>query len=227
MPSSEERSKYASKPSSPRMKPQPIFLFSRVTEPRISVPSFPLAELQFCLTFCRHPRLSLRLRFSPSATDALLRPPSQASLPEFDSSRADPRKESESPLRATQTFGRTLVLHRRHESCLSPGFDRHARSLPSCVPLLLVSENWGQISLLRQGEWPLGLRTSDRADNQKPRSLPSPRDHSRGYTTPNPPPIALAETAFSASCVILALLPEAGRTLMAVGTVAPVAKKMA
>src|SRR5260221_5728557 len=33
--SSEERSKYASEPPSLRMKPQPIFLFSRVTEPRI------------------------------------------------------------------------------------------------------------------------------------------------------------------------------------------------
>src|SRR5258708_2956537 len=139
--SSEERSKYASKASSARMKPQPIFLFSRVTEPRISVPSLPLAELQFCLTFCRHLRLSLRLRFSPSATDALLRPLSQASLPEFDSSRADQRKESENPLRATRTFGRTLVLHRRHESCLSPSFDRHTKSLPPSVPLLLLSHH--------------------------------------------------------------------------------------
>src|SRR5260221_11659280 len=176
--------------------------------------------------FCPNFRLSLRLRFSLSAIGRLLRVLWQANLPESDSSRADQKKDSERPVRATQTFGRKLVLHRRHESCLSPGFDRHARSLPSCVPLLLVSENWGQISLLRQGEWPLGLRTADRADNQMPRSLPSPRDHSRGYTTPNPPPLALAETAFSASCVILARLPEAGRTLMAVGTVAPVAKKM-
>src|SRR6267154_2774053 len=96
---------------------------------------------------------------------ALLRLLCQANLPESDSSRADPRKESESPLRATQTFGRKLVLHRRHESCLYPGFDRHARSFPSCAPLLLISENWGQISLLCQGEWPLGLHTADRADN--------------------------------------------------------------
>src|SRR5260370_18949881 len=104
------------------MKPQPIFLFSRVTEPRISVPSLPLAELQFCLTFCRHLRLSLRLRFSPSATDALLRPLSQASLPEFDSSRAHQRKDSENQLRATPPYARTLALHPRPESCCSPDF---------------------------------------------------------------------------------------------------------
>src|SRR5260370_34440225 len=170
MPSSEERSKYASKPSTSRMKPQPLFLFSRVTVISISIPSFPLAELQFCLTFCRHLRLSLRLRFSPSATDALLRPLSQASLPEFDSSRADPRKESESPLRATRTFGRTLVLHRRHESCLSPGFDRHARSLPSRVPLLLVSEHWARFLCFLRGmaPWPAPSRPGGQPKANEP-----------------------------------------------------------
>src|SRR5260370_5375152 len=223
MPSSEERSKYASKPSSPRMKPQPIFLFSRVTQPRFSVPSFALADLQLCLTFCRHLRLSVRLRFSPSATDALLRPLSQASLPEFDSSRADPRKESENPLRATRTFGRTLVLHRRHESCLSPGFDRHARSLPSCVPLLLVSEHLARFLCFLRGmaPWPSPSRP---ADNQSQGASPQPARPLAGYTTPNPPP--LAETAFSASCGISVRLPEAGRTLMAVVTFAPVPKKI-
>lgn len=132
-PSSEDRSKYASQPSSPRTKPQPIFLFSRVMEPRISALSFPLAELQFASRFYRYIRLSLCMRFSPSAMDALPRPLCQASPSESDSSRADPRKAPGIPLRVTLTFGRVLVLHHRHESCLSPGFDRRARSLPSCI----------------------------------------------------------------------------------------------
>src|SRR5260370_32678111 len=174
IPSSEERSKYASKPSSLGMKPQPIFLFSRVTEPRILLLRFHPRN------FCHDLRLSLRLRFSPSATDALLRPLSRASLPEFDSSRADPRKESENPLRATRTFGRTLVLHRRHESCLSPGFDRHARSLPSCVPLLLVPEHWPDFSA-SSGEWPLGLRPTDRRTTKSQGASPA-RATTRGAT---------------------------------------------
>src|SRR5260221_9903036 len=33
--------------------------------------------------------------------------------------------------------------------------------------------------LASSGEWPLGLRPADRANNQNPRGLPSPRDHSR------------------------------------------------
>src|SRR6266699_1055789 len=46
IPSREERSKYASQPSSPRMNPQPSFSFSRVTEPRISAPLLTIAERQ-------------------------------------------------------------------------------------------------------------------------------------------------------------------------------------
>src|SRR5713226_3231627 len=163
------------------------------------------------------------LQFSPSAMGALLRLLCQANLPESDSSRADQKKESESPLRATQTFGRKLVLHRRHESCLSPGFDRHARSLPSCVPLLLVSENWGQFPCFARemASWPAPSRPGGQP---KAKEAPQPARPLAGYTTPNPPP--LAETAFSASCVISVRLPEAGRTLMAVGTFAPVPKKM-
>src|SRR5229473_1299347 len=57
IPSREERSKYASQPSSPRMNPQPSFLFSRVTEPRISAPLFPIAERQS--RFNRSPATSL------------------------------------------------------------------------------------------------------------------------------------------------------------------------
>src|SRR6266404_78336 len=159
MPSSEERSKYASRPSSPRMNPQPIFLFSRVTEPRISVPCFHLRNFNFAATFCRHLRLSLRLRFSPSTTDALLRPLCQASLPEFDSSRAHRRKESESLLHATRTFGRALVPHCRHESCLSPGYpfmlltpvryeirNRHSPSLVRKMPPLPSRSRPGALS---------------------------------------------------------------------------------
>src|SRR5260370_15829081 len=47
IPSTEERSKYASQPSSPTMNPQASFLFSRVTLPRISVPLLTIAEPQF------------------------------------------------------------------------------------------------------------------------------------------------------------------------------------
>src|SRR5258708_30411331 len=155
IPSSEERSKYASEPSSLRMKPQPIFLFSRVTEPRTLHLRFQPRNFSRASTFCPDLRLSLCLRFSPSAVGALPRPPCQASLPESDSSRADQRKENESPLRATQTFGRTLVLHRRHESCLSPGFYRHARSLPSCVPLPLVSKIGARFLSFVRGNSPL------------------------------------------------------------------------
>src|SRR6266513_5365017 len=57
IPSREERSKYASQPSSPRMNPQPSLLFSRVTEPRISAPLLPIAERQS--RFNRSPGTSL------------------------------------------------------------------------------------------------------------------------------------------------------------------------
>jgi hypothetical protein len=52
IPFREERSKCDSEPSSLRMKPQPILLFSRVTEPRTFAPLFPAADFSRVATFC-------------------------------------------------------------------------------------------------------------------------------------------------------------------------------